>query len=447
MNVTKAMRLTIAIAALALLADPAAAHAQQPYNVTVNITELSRIFADLYGPGGLVVNSAADLAGGVSHSGHFNSGFESEFSQFGTALTSQIVSLPLPPPASGFTYQLDPGLGVFVRSTTSFGPILSERADTIGARRFAIGFAFQRLTFDSIEGLDLRSVPAVFSHDNAELRGGREDVVTTLNTIDAQVSRSSTFLSYGVTDALDVSFAVSFVTTEVVVTSDATIQRLGTTVPEIHFFRAADDSIGSRRLFTAFGHASGLGDLTVRVKQTLTKSQSRGTALGVDLRVPTGDERNLLGTGAVGAQPFFVWSATYGAFSPHVNAGYQWNGSSILAGEPGTGIAEDLPDAGVYALGAVLAIHPRVTAAADLLGRYWIDSPRVRPDDFHSLDGHTVFPSLTFTSSSFNELNGAFGLKINVLGQLLVNANLLVRLNSVGLRDKVSPLVGVEYAF
>ena len=107
MKVTKAMRLTIAIAALARLADPAAAHAQQPYNVTVNITELSRIFADLYGPGGLVVNSSADLAGGVSHSGHFNSGFESEFSQFGTALTSQIVSLPLPPPASGFTYQLD----------------------------------------------------------------------------------------------------------------------------------------------------------------------------------------------------------------------------------------------------------------------------------------------------------------------------------------------------
>ena len=441
------MRLTIAIAALVVFAAPSAAFAQQPYNVTVSIVELSRIFKDLYGPGGLVVNSSADLAGGVSHSGHFNSGFESEFSQFGTALTSQIVSLPLPPPASGFTYQFDPELGVFLRSTTSFGPILSERSDTIGARRIAVGFAYQSLTFDSVEGLDLRAVPAVFSHDSAELRGGREDVVTTVNTIDAEVARSAAILSYGVTNSLDVSVAVSFVTTDVVVTSDATIQRLGTTVPEIHFFRAADDSIGSRRLFTAFGHASGLGDLAVRFKQTLTKSQRQGTALAVDLRVPTGDERNLLGTGAVGVQPFFVWSATYGAFSPHVNVGYQWNGSSILAGDPGTGVAEDLPDAGVYALGAVLAIHPRVTAAADLLGRYWVDSPRVRPDEFHALDGRSVFPSLAFTSSSFNELNGAFGLKVNVLGQLLVSGNLLVRLNSVGLRDKVSPFLGVEYAF
>jgi hypothetical protein len=38
-------------------------------------------------------------------------------------------------------------------------------------------------------------------------------------------------------------------------------------------------------------------------------------------------------------------------------------------------------------------------------------------------------------------------MKINVGGRLLVNANLLVRLNDVGLRDKVSPLVGIEYAF
>jgi len=440
------MRLMIAAAVVALLtAGPA--FAQEPYNVTVRITELSRIFTELYGPGGLVVNSSAALAGGVSHSGHFNSGFESEFSQFGTALTGQIVSLPLPPPASGFTYQFDPGLGVFTRSTTSFGPILSERADTIGARRLAIGFAYQRLAFDSIEGMDLHAVPAVFTHDSAELRGGREDVVTTLNTIDAEVTRSAAFLSYGVTNSLDVSVAFPFITADVVVTSAATVQRLGTTVPEIHFFRNSDDSIGTRRLFTAFGHANGPGDVTVRLKQTVRKGKTHGAAIGLDVRLPTGDERNLLGTGAPGVQPFAIWSGTYGAFSPHVNAGYQWNGSSLLGGDPEAGLSEDLPDVGVYAVGAVLAVHPRVTAAVDLLGRYIIDSPRVRREEFHALDGRSVFPNIAFESGSFNELSGAVGLKINVGGRLLLNTNLLVRLNSVGLRDKVSPLIGVEYAF
>ena len=441
------MRVSIVITVVTLLASASPAHAQDPYNVTVNVTELSRIFTELYGPDGLVVNSLASLAGGVSHSAHFNSGFESEFSQFGTALTGQIVSLPLPAPASGFTYQFDPGLGVFTRSTSSFGPILAERADTIGARRVSIGFAYQRLAFDSIENIDLQSVPAVFTHDNAELRGGREDVITTVNSIDSEVSRSAAFITYGVTNDLDVSIAVPYITTDIVVTSDATVRRIGTTVPEIHFFRAVDDSIGDRRIYTAFGHASGIGDITIRMKQAIKKSPRNGIALGLDLRLPTGDENNLLGTGAPAVQPFAAWSATYGTFAPHINLGYQWNGSSTLAGDIEAGVSEDLPDVAVYALGAVVAIHPRVTLALDVLGRYIIDSPRVRLEDFVALDGHSVFPNIAFDTGSINELSSAVGLKINVAGRLLLNTNLLMRLNSEGLRDKISPLVGVEYAF
>jgi hypothetical protein len=441
------MRVTVVATMIALVAGAEHARAQDPYNVTVNVTELSRIFTELYGPNGLVVNSLSALAGGVSHSAHFNSSFESEFSPFGTALTGQIVSLPLPAPASGFTYQFDPGLGVFTRSTSSFGPILAERADTIGARRVTIGFAYQRLAFDSIENMDLRSVPAVFTHDNAELRGGREDVITTVNTIDSEVTRAAAFITYGVTNNLDLSIAVPYITSDIVVTSDATIQRVGTTIPEIHFFRAADDTIGNRRLFTAFGHASGPGDITIRLKQAVRKAQASGIALGLDLRLPTGDEKQLLGTGAPAVQPFAAWSATYGTFSPHINLGYQWNGSSILGGDLDSGVSEDLPDVVVYALGAVVAVHPRVTFALDMLGRYIIDSPRVRLSEFHALDGTSVFPNITFETSSFHELSSAAGLKINVAGRLLVNTNLLFRLNAGGLRDKISPLVGVEYAF
>jgi hypothetical protein len=441
------MRVSIVITMLTLVIGASPAYAQDPYNVTVNVTELSRIFTELYGPEGLVVNSLASLAGGVSHSAHFNSGFESEFSQFGTALTGQIVSLPLPAPASGFTYQFDPGLGVFTRSTSSFGPILAERADTIGARRVSIGFAYQRLAFDSIENIDLQSVPAVFTHDNAELRGGREDVITTVNSIDSEVTRSAAFVTYGVTNDLDVSIAVPYVTTDIVVTSDATVRRIGTTIPEIHFFRAVDDSIGDRRIFTAFGHASGLGDITIRMKQAIKKSARNGIALGLDLRVPTGDERNLLGTGAPAVQPFAAWSATYGTFAPHINLGYQWNGSSTLAGDIDAGVSEDLPDVAVYALGAVVAVHPRVTLALDVLGRYIIDSPRVQLEQFVALDGKSVYPNIAFDTGAINELSSAVGLKINVAGRLLLNTNLLMRLNSGGLRDKISPLVGIEYAF
>jgi hypothetical protein len=170
-------------------------------------------------------------------------------------------------------------------------------------------------------------------------------------------------------------------------------------------------------------------------------------ALGLDVRLPTGDEKNLLGTGAPGLQPFLVWSGNYGVVAPHLNAGYQWNGSSILGGDPGSGISADLPDVGTYSAGAVVAVHPRVTAALDIVGRYVIDSSRLQPQDFQALNGTSVFPNIAFTSGSFNELSAAAGVKLNVFGRLLLDLNLLMPLDSAGLRDKVSPLIGIEYAF
>jgi hypothetical protein len=271
--------------------------------------------------------------------------------------------------------------------------------------------------------------------------------VTTVNSIESEVSRTSAFISYGVTNRLDVSIAVPFVTADLLVTSDAAIQRIGTTNPETHFFRSLEDDIGARRRFTAFGSASGLGDLTVRLKQNVKKAANQGVALGIDLRLPTGDERNLLGTGAPGVNPFVAWSGNYGAISPHLNAGYQWNGDSILGGEPGSGEANDLPDLAQYSAGAVIEVHPRVTAAVDVVGRYIIDSPRLRLEEFHALDNQTVYSNITFTSGSFHEISAAAGVKINTFGRMLLNLNLLVRLNSAGLRDKISPLVGLEYAF
>ena len=133
----------------------------------------------------------------------------------------------------------------------------------------SFGIAFQRFTFDTIEGLDLGKVPAVFSHDNAFLLGGREDVVTTLNSIEATVNQLTTFVTVGVTDRLDLSVALPLLANDLTVVSDATIQRLGTTDPLTHFFRQSTGEVGTRRIFTAVGSASGVGDLMVRAKQTL----------------------------------------------------------------------------------------------------------------------------------------------------------------------------------
>ena len=83
----------------------------------------------------------------------------------------------------------------------------------------------------------------------------------------------------------------------------------------------------------------------------------------------------------------------------------------------------------------------------DLLGRYVIDAERLTSQDFHALDGTSVYQNVTFRRDSFQTLNGSIGAKVNVFGHLLVDANLLFSLDSHGVRDKVTPLVGFEYSF
>jgi hypothetical protein len=230
------------------------------------------------------------------------------------------------------------------------------------------------------------------------------------------------------------------------VVSHATIQRLGTTNELTHFYRQSDGSIGNERLFTATGDASGIGDVVVRVKTSVLTKASTGVAAGVDVRVPSGDALNLLGTGAPGVQPFAVLSGTIQRVSPHINVGYQWNGSSLLAGDPATGRASDFPDQFNYVAGADLNAG-RLTVAFDVLGRYLFDAERLGFEEFHALDGKSVFPNVTFSTRSFNILNGSLGAKINAIGRVLLDVNVLFALDDHGVRDRVTPLLGFEYSF
>jgi hypothetical protein len=409
--------------------------------------KLALLIPTLYGPNGLKVDSLAKLPDGSDHSAHFNSAFQAEFTQFNIALASQLAAIPLPSPASGFTYTFDSSLGVFQRSTQSFGPILAERAETIGKKKLTFGVSYQYFGFDSIEGVDLASVPAVFTHDSANLGGGRSDVVTTTSSIDASVNQSVAFITYGLANHLDLSVAIPFVTVDLAVRSDANIQRVGTaSSPATHFYDDGLGDLGTEKVYSKSGHASGIGDLVFRLKGAPLRSEGGSLALGVDVRVPTGDEENFLGLGAAGVKPFLVASFSQGRVAPHVNVAYLWNGKSVLAGDVATGEKKDLPDQVTYAVGLDIGASKRLTLAFDFLGTYVIDSPRLVREVFTAANGQ-AFPQIGFVTESYNLANGAAGLKFNPVGRLLIDLNVLFKLDSSGLRDKVTPLVGIEYAF
>ena len=129
-------------------------------------------------------------------------------------------------------------------------------------------------------------------------------------------------------------------------------------------------------VFSSSRTASGIGDITLRVKGTAWKGERAGFALGVDVRVPSGDSLNFLGAGAAGVRPFVVWSYR-SRFSPHVSVGYEVNGSSKIAGDILTGTEEKLPSQLTYTGGADVWITKRLTAGFDLVGQQVFQGRRI----------------------------------------------------------------------
>ncbi|CAN5555925.1 hypothetical protein BH23ACI1_BH23ACI1_19210 [soil metagenome] len=413
---------------------------------------LATLFEDIFGPSGLVVSSDEVLVDGTNHAAHFNSAFQSDFRLMNIALTSQLAAVPLPSPASGFTYRFDPETGTFVRSTSSYGPILTERGETIGRGRLAFGFSYQFFSFDRLDGVGLTSVPAVFTHDNFEAGGGRTDVVFTRNTIKADVRQFNGALTYGVTDRVDLSLAVPIISTHLSLISNARIHRVGTGHnTTIHYFRneAGIDGRGDTNQFVAEGWASGVGDLVLRAKATVMKERNRALAAGLDARLPTGDEQNLLGSGALGLRAFGAFSTSVGGFAPHVNLAYQWNGQSVLGGDVRSDQKGDLPDQFHWAVGTDFTINNRLSIVADLLGRRVINSPRLSTYDFVAAGPAEVviLPDIRFENASYSAHNGAVGFKANVAPRVLAYFNLRFQINGGGLSDRISPLLGVEWGF
>src|SRR5262249_34458236 len=122
--------------------------------------------------------------------------------------------------------------------------------------------------------------------------------------------------------------------------------------------------------FPESGSASGVGDVVLRAKYNLTRGTSSSVAAAVDLRLPTGDSDNLLGTGGSQAKLFLIAGGGTGRLSPRASAGFtaSFGGADFLG---------DLPNEVNYTAGFDAGLHPKVTLTGDLLGRYLLDADRM----------------------------------------------------------------------
>ncbi len=369
------------------------------------------------------------------------------------SLATQLATFPIGSSAGGFTYAYDPTLGIFNRTSESFGPIYAERAQTLGRGKWNAGFSYQEASYDTLDDLDLREGEIAFPlfHEDTNHDGSpttlffEGDVIEAATRIRLDTSTAVFFIGYGATDRLDLSIAVPVLDVNLDAQAELSINRLATGNSGIHRFRNGTTT----ESHFASGSASGLGDVVLRGKYRLAGQGGSGLAAALDVRLPTGDEDDLLGTGATQSKLMLVGSTTFGSFSPHANVGY-----TLSSG--GSDMAGDVPDEINYAAGFDWAAHPRLTFAADVVGRVLRDARTIesvnRTVEFVTEpDGPlqtAQVPDLHFGQDDLDLLLGSFGFRWNPGGSFLLSLNAIVSLSDDGLQDDgIIPLFGIDYSF
>ena len=353
-------------------------------------------------------------------------------STVGSTVATQLSQLPIATAVSGAGLMFNPQLGVFEASKDN-GPILTQRGDTIGRHKLFVSFTYQRFSFNAVDGIDLKNLQIV----NQLTAGAATYFSQNALRVDFRVDQFVGVATFGITKNVDVSLIVPF--SEVTLKS----QRTSGTLYTISGATSTTTPL-SANYFA--GSATGLGDVTANVKANIYKSSSEKTsiAVGAQLRFPTGDAFNYLGTGAYGFKPYVVLSHR-GKVTPNFSLAYQLNGVSALNVDPATGNSLNLPASFMYSGGVDIQVAKRLSVATELLGQIVIGGPRLFSSTVSA--GSVNLTSVSRGTGSYAMNNAGFGFKLNPLKGLLVSGSALVSLDYAGLRAKVVPLVGVAYRF
>lgn len=345
-------------------------------------------------------------------------------------LGAQLVGFPIGSSAGGFTWTFNRNLNAFEQQSESFGPMFTDRPLTIGRNRFNIGANFQRSTFDNLESRSLRDGD-IRIYTGLALSGGRSLFIEDALDLELSANTVSVFGTYGVTDRLDVGFAVPFVQVKMKARLDSRFGDQTSVDPDVFFTDEREDS------------ASGIGDVLVRAKYNIIPITGGGLAAGVDFRLPTGDEAELLGLAGGQAKIYMAAGGGSRSVSPHVNIGYTFSGESELAVDPESAVFAP-SDEFNYAGGVDVSLSPRFTLSGDLIGRTLREFGRLTEV---SSEFGSQYSEFQFETGNLHVVLGSVGSKFNLGGKGLITGNVLFPINKSGLRDNLTWVVGFEYSF
>lgn len=358
---------------------------------------------------------------------------------FNGPIAAQLSQLPLPNAATGIIAIYNPAVKGFEPLET-LGPIMTDRAQTIGAHRLFLGFSFQQFNFNSIDGFNLTKIPFAYQ---AQSQNDNSQYVSQLEHISFKYNQYVGIATFGLNTSTDVTLVVPFERVSVGV---------GTTGSQ-YFVGPNGQPLGQLPNVVGYvpGTASGFGDTLAGIKHDFfaNREQSRWhLAGGLLVRIPSGDAQNYLGSGAWGLNPYASVSYYQRVISPHARFGYQWNSHTILLAQS-DGNELILPGGLQYDFGADVSVIPRkFTIAADFLGNQYLNSPTFYYQSFPipSYQPQGV-PNLATKLTSYTVSNFSIGVKWNPWKSLLLYGNVLVQLNDAGMKSSPVPLAGISYTF
>jgi hypothetical protein len=342
---------------------------------------------------------------------------------------AQATDFPATTTTPGYTYRYDPASGAYVRVTGTLGPAFLERAETIGAGHVDLSVSYLHARFTHINGETLsESLSSKFL-----AKSGSLIVPQRIQTRDFSITSNVVYFSatYGVDDRTDVNLLLPVYYTSM------QGERRFSVLGQPGEFESLD------------GNAFGPGDLLLRGKRRFLEGDSWDLAAGLSLHLPSGSEANFQGTGDVVVTPSLVASWIGPAMEVHGSFGIDIDST-------------DLQLSGVrYGVGVSWAPLERLTLLTDLVGTsgfsaddlsFFVADRRlvsIRGEFNPPLVARAVGNGTEFTTTinRTDVLDLAFGVKVNVFGDLICFASAIVPLTEDGARASVIPAGGIQYGF
>jgi len=354
-----------------------------------------------------------------------------------SAITNSISNVPLGATSSGTTFAFD-AAGLPIATAQSTGPIFGERAQTLGRNRFLISGKYTESSFSSLRGVPLTNLQMTLTHEDEPPPGlgdpdFERDTIHIATSLRASVSVFALSATWGITNNIDIGFAIPFVNLSVSGTS------IGTIVPATgvinHYWKGT--ATNPQLVDTASGSAmqSGIGDVSIRAKFNLVQSPIGGAAFLADVRLPTGKQEDLLGTGETSVISWFITSLTLKQFTPHANIGYIYRSG------------ENQNSGVLSAVGFDALIASPFTLAADVVGQFPVGTDKLTlPKPAVFLDG-TVVPRTNIPNGKDDIVAASMGAKLLVGGGFIAVGNVLFPISEGGMRPNATWTLGLERNF